>query len=134
MEKAFVLFADDSESDIRLLKEAFAEAGAQYESASVYDGVEALNFLNKKEPYNSVRQPSLVVLDIKMPKMNGIEVLSQIRNNPKTADLPVIMLTNSENSKDIIDAYDHQANSYITKPLVMSELIEIAKYIKEIWL
>lgn len=134
MEKPFILFADDSESDIRLIKEAFKDAQIECESASVFDGVETLEFINKKGRYTEVKTPDLLVLDIKMPKKNGIEVLAEIRTNKMTAELPVVMLTNSENSRDIIEAYEHQANSYITKPLVMAELIEIAKYIKQIWL
>jgi len=100
----------------------------------VYDGVETLDYIFKRGRYESAKKPDLLVLDIKMPKRNGIEVLTEIRTGDGVADIPVVMLTNSENSKDIVEAYEHKANSYITKPLVMAELVEIAKYIKEIWL
>jgi len=134
MAKPFVLFADDSESDIRLIKEAFKDAAIDYDSASVYDGVETLDYIFKRGRYESAKKPDLLVLDIKMPKRNGIEVLTEIRTGDGVAHIPDVMLKNSQNSKDIVEAYEHKANSYITKPLVMAELVEIAKYIKEIWL
>ncbi len=93
-----------------------------------------MNYIFKKGKYASAQTPDIVIMDIKMPKKNGREVLKEIRENSSTKDITVFMLTNSDAKEDILDSYEHRANSYMTKPLELSEFVEIIKYINEMWL
>jgi len=134
MIKPKVLLVEDKESDVRLVKEAFSILNIETDLNAVYDGEEALNYIFKKGKYASAQTPDIVIMDIKMPKKNGWEVLKEIRVNSSTKDITVFMLTNSDAKEDILDSYEHRANSYMTKPLELSEFVEIIKYINEIWL
>ncbi|HPI02762.1 MAG: Response regulator rcp1 [Candidatus Aerophobetes bacterium ADurb.Bin490] len=134
MIKPKVLLVEDKESDVRLVKEAFSILNIETDLNAVYDGEEALNYIFKKGKYASAQTPDIVIMDIKMPKKNGREVLKEIRENSSTKDITVFMLTNSDAKEDILDSYEHRANSYMTKPLELSEFVEIIKYINEIWL
>ncbi|HNZ29141.1 MAG TPA: response regulator [Candidatus Goldiibacteriota bacterium] len=134
MSKPKVLLVEDKESDVRLVKEAFGILKVETDFNAVYDGEEALNYIFKKGKYASAQTPDIVIMDIKMPKKNGREVLKEIRENSSTKDITVFMLTNSDAKEDILDSYEHRANSYMTKPLELSEFVEIIKYINEIWL
>jgi len=134
MIKPKVLLVEDKESDVRLVKEAFSILNIETDLNAVYDGEEALNYIFKKGKYASAQTPDIVIMDIKMPKKNGREVLKEIRENSSTKDITVFMLTNSDAKEDILDSYEHRANSYMTKPLELSEFVEIIKYINEMWL
>jgi len=134
MIKPKVLLVEDKESDVRLVKEAFSILNIETDLNAVYDGEEALNYIFKKGKYASAQTPDIVIMDIKMPKKNGREVLKEIRENSSTKDITVFMLTNSDAKEDILDSYEHRANSYMIKPLELSEFVEIIKYINEMWL
>ena len=134
MIKPKVLLVEDKESDVRLVKEAFSILNIETDLNAVYDGEEPLNYIFKKGKYASAQTPDIVIMDIKMPKKNGREVLKEIRENSSTKDITVFMLTNSDAKEDILDSYEHRANSYMTKPLELSEFVEIIKYINEMWL
>ena len=134
MSKPKVLLVEDKKSDVRLVKEAFGILKVETDFNAVYDGEEALNYIFKKGKYASAETPDIVIMDIKMPRKNGREVLKEIRENSATKDITVFMLTNSDAKEDILDSYEHRANSYMTKPLELSEFVEIIKYINEMWL
>lgn len=129
-----VLLVEDKESDARLVREAFKERKLNYAIDLVKDGVEAMDFLLKRGKFKEAQIPQLIILDIKLPKKDGKDVLKEIKSSISLKDIPVVMLTNSDTSTDILESYEHQANSYITKPLAMKDLIEIVKYIEETWL
>lgn len=129
-----VLLVEDSEKDSRLILEAFKECGIKCDVSVVRDGVEAMDFLLKKGNFNSARTPDVVILDIKLPRKNGLEVLKDIRSSEIIKNLPVVMLTNSDTRTDILESYDYQANSYITKPISMADLLDVVKYISQTWL
>jgi chemotaxis family two-component system response regulator Rcp1 len=128
-----VLLAEDNPSDARLIKEAFLEAGLTCDINTVNDGVEVMDYLANAGTL-SRPLPRIIILDVKMPRKNGIEVLQDLKSNSTLKDIPVIMLTNSDSRDDILEAYSYETNAYMTKPLVMSELIEIVKYIYDTWI
>jgi len=134
MSKAKVLLVEDKQSDVRLVQEAFKILNIDVDFNAVYDGEEAVNYIFKKGKYAAAQTPDIVIMDIKMPKKNGREVLKEIRENNLTKNITVFMLTNSDAKDDILDSYEHRANSYMTKPLELSEFVEIIRYINETWL
>ncbi|MBN2754519.1 MAG: response regulator [Candidatus Goldbacteria bacterium] len=134
MSKAKVLLVEDKQSDVRLVQEAFKILNIDVDFNAVYDGKEAVDYIFKNGKYAGAQTPDIVIMDIKMPKKNGREVLKEIRENESTKDIAVFMLTNSDAKEDILDSYEHRANSYMTKPLELSEFVEIIKYINDMWL
>jgi CheY-like chemotaxis protein len=103
----------------------------------VHDGVEALDFLFCRGKYASrecVHNPKLVLLDIKMPKLNGLEVLKEIRANERTAGIPVVILTTSKEERDLIDSYRLGVNSYIVKPVDFEQFSDAVRQLGFYWL
>ncbi|WP_309573253.1 response regulator [Deinococcus sp.] len=108
-----ILLVEDSEADILLTQEAFAEAGVYNRLQIARDGVEALELLRVP---GSVR-PDVILLDINMPRMNGLEMLSEVKCDPHLMTIPVIMLTTSAAEEDILRSYQANAASYVIKPV-----------------
>jgi two-component system, chemotaxis family, response regulator Rcp1 len=133
-DKKKILLVEDRESDARLVIEAFKGVCDKCEFDVVKDGESAINYLAKKEKAGETNAIDLIILDIKLPKKDGKEVLKEIKSSVTLDNVPVIMLTNSDSKEDIQESYEHKANAYITKPLAMQDLIETAKYIKETWM
>lgn len=106
-----ILLAEDNEGDAILLQKRFSQSPYPHEMIIVEDGEEALEVLS-----NSVPRPHIIILDINMPKLNGIEALSKIKQDSKLANIPVLMLTSSQYTEDIEAAKKHGANGYINKP------------------
>lgn len=129
-----ILLVEDREADARLVIEAFKGVCSKCEFEVIQDGESAINALSQKELKGKTSLPDLIILDIKLPKRNGREVLKEIKSSVTLGAIPVIMLTNSDAREDILDSYEHMANTYITKPLAMADLIETAKFIKDTWL
>jgi chemotaxis family two-component system response regulator Rcp1 len=129
-----VLLVEDSDKDSRLILEAFKELGIKCDVSVARDGVEAMDYLLKNGEFAGAKTPDVVILDIKLPRKNGIEVLKEIRANEKISNIPVVMLTNSDTRTDILESYDYQANSYITKPIAVADLFDVVKYISQTWL
>jgi CheY-like chemotaxis protein len=134
MRTAHILLAEDNEGDILLTKEAFEECKVKTELSVVKNGQEALDFLYQRSEYPNVKKPDLILLDINMPIFNGHEVLMKIKSDAKLKKIPVIMLTTSSNQKDITKAYENHCNSYIKKPLDISEFMEAILKIEDFWL
>lgn len=112
-----ILLVEDSEPDIILTQEAFAEAGVTNNLYVTRDGVEALEFLRREGPYGLAPRPDVILLDINMPRMNGLEVLSVIKHDPSLMTIPIIMLTTSAADEDILRSYQAHAASYVVKPI-----------------
>ncbi len=129
-----VLLVEDRNADARLVMEAFRMVDSKCTIDCVKDGVEALEYLSGKGAFKGKKMPDLILLDIKLPRMDGKELLKEIKSSVTLRDIPVVMLTNSDTKEDIMESYEHQANSYITKPVALSDLVETAKYIEELWL
>lgn len=134
MRVAHVLLVEDNEGDVLLTMEAFEECKMITEISVAKNGQEALDFLFKRNAFADVKKPDLVLLDINIPIFNGHEVLSQIKTDADLKKIPVIMLTTSSSQKDISEAYEHHCNSYVKKPLEMSEFLGAILKIEEFWL
>lgn len=117
MNKINILLVEDNEGDIILTTEAFKEMDMENKLTVVRDGEEALCFLKKQDPYQNAPTPQLILLDINLPGIDGKQLLDIIKKDSKLKDIPVVMLTCSENDADISDCYDKQVNWYITKPI-----------------
>jgi CheY-like chemotaxis protein len=129
-----ILLVEDNEGDILLTLEAFEECKVKTEISVVKNGKEALDFLFQRGEYTNVKRPDLTLLDINIPIFNGHEVLRQIKTDSKLKKIPVIMLTTSSNQKDVDKAYENHCNSYMKKPLEISEFLIAILKIEEFWL
>jgi CheY-like chemotaxis protein len=136
MEKLLqILYAEDSDDDIELTQAAFKESNLLNRIDVVKDGEEALDYLFCVNKYakRDPQVPAFVLLDIKMPKLDGIEVLKRIRETPKFKNLPVVMLTSSQMETDIIKSYELGANGYVVKPIEFNEFVKAIKNIGYFW-
>jgi len=134
VKKFTILLVEDNPGDVRLTKEAFKEGRLEIEIHDVGDGIEALDFLEKRNSYSHAPRPDLILLDLNLPRKNGREVLSVIKQNDRLKQIPVVILTTSSAESDIIESYYSFANCFITKPINMDEFIEVAKAIERFWL
>jgi len=129
-----ILIVDDSPKDVELTIAALAEKNLANEVIVAEDGEEALDYLYKRGKFvNTVGLPAVILLDIKMPKMNGIEVLRHIRSSPEFQFIPVIMVTSSREEKDLVESYKLGANSYVVKPVDIVQFIDAIKVLGQYW-
>jgi CheY-like chemotaxis protein len=130
-----ILLAEDSARDVELTLAALEEFNLANEVIVVEDGVEVLDYLHCRGRYAGRvdRPPAVVLLDIKMPRMNGIEVLREIRASERFRALPVVMLTSSREERDIVESYDLGINAYVVKPVDFQEFIEAVKTLGLFW-
>lgn len=129
-----ILLVEDNEGDILLTLEALKEAKIHNEINVVKDGDAALQYMNKEGKYKDAETPDLILLDINLPKMDGIEVLAKIKSNEHLWVIPVVMLTTSDSEKDIFQSYQSHANCYITKPVNFENFIAVIQSIKDFWI
>lgn len=134
MQEIHILLVDDNEGDVLLTREALQDARIVNRISVAYDGVEALKFLRKQAPFRDSESPDLILLDINLPRMDGKEVLSIIKNDPDLKRIPVIMLTTSSSEKDILTSYDNHANCYITKPVDLERFMDVVRTIEDFWI
>ncbi|MBS4040939.1 MAG: response regulator [Flavobacteriales bacterium] len=134
MKEVHILLVEDNPGDVLLTLEGFEESKIKTKISVVGNGQEALDFLYKQGAYGDVEKPDLILLDINIPIFNGHEVLAQIKMHQELKKIPVIMLTTSSSQKDINQAYDNYANSYVIKPLDMEEFLTAILKIEEFWL
>lgn len=133
MEKAIILLVEDNEGDILLTQEAVEDLELDVTLAVVKDGESALHYVNQTGEYSNCSRPDLVLLDINIPKINGLEVVRKIKEDDSTRSIPVIMLTTSSSQKDIRKAYQNYANCYIVKPNHPDELINTIQIVENFW-
>ena len=131
---ARVLLVEDNEADVRLTREALREAGDSIRLSSVGDGELALAYLRNERGYEDVARPDLVLLDLNLPRKNGLEVLEEMRADPELASIPVIMLTTSSAEHDVVACYSRGANCFVVKPLELDEFMELIDSIRDFWL
>ena len=134
---SLILSVEDEPSHAQLIRLALKAAGFQGDFVNVSDGQAALDFLAGKgedhAPF-STSVPSLILLDLNIPKVDGLEVLKRVKNNPDLSHIPVIILSSSHFSKDIQSAYENSANCYLVKPMGFTDLVALAKGITGFWL
>jgi two-component system, chemotaxis family, response regulator Rcp1 len=129
-----ILLIEDSPSDADLAIEALSHGKILNNLHFVEDGVEAIKFLRKKEPYIRVPRPDLILLDLNLPKKSGVEVLAEIKTDPHLKLIPVVILSTSAAQEDIITSYSLHANCYITKPVDFIQFTKVVRLIEEFWL
>jgi CheY-like chemotaxis protein len=130
-----ILAAEDTPSDIELLQMALARCGDVHSLQIVNDGREVIAYLKGEPPFNQPAQqpPNIVLMDLKMPRMTGLEVLRWMRNNPNCAVIPVIIMSNSQMEGDILEAYRLGVNAYFEKPSNFADLEKILVSILTFW-
>ena len=126
-----ILLVEDNPVDLDLALRAFARQGADCRIEVARDGEEALAFIRRWEQGHPL--PALILLDIKLPRVNGLEVLRQLKSHPRFGCIPVVMLTTSGEDADVGQAYELGANSYIIKPVNFARFIEVTEQIEQYW-
>lgn len=132
-----ILFAEDSEDDAILTMRALKKSGLDNKLHHVKDGAEALDFMYCRGVYasrNIKEHPKLILLDLKMPKVSGMEVLEKIKSDPNIKSIPVVILTSSQEDPDIKKCYDLGANSYIVKPVDSDKFFQSIKELGLYWM
>ena len=129
-----ILLVEDNPADVRLTKEALHEEKLHNNLSVVSDGEEALEFLHKKGKYAKATTPDLILLDLNLPKMDGREVLKEIKSDDELKSIPVVILTVSKAEEDVLKTYKLHANCYISKPIDLNQFSRVVKSIKEFWL
>jgi CheY-like chemotaxis protein len=132
-----ILLAEDNMDDAMLTMRALTKSGFVNKIHHVIDGVEALDFMYCREMYasrNIQKHPKLILLDLKMPKVSGMEVLEKIKSDPHFKAVPVVILTSSKEDPDIIKCYDNGANSYIVKPVESDNFFNAIKELGMYWM
>ncbi|HET7625293.1 MAG TPA: response regulator [Verrucomicrobiae bacterium] len=135
-QRVTVLHVDDDPNDTALLQAASRKAEVNFELQNVEDGDQAIAYLNGVAPFSDrvrYRIPALVLLDLKMPRATGFEIMRWIRQHPAFAHLPIIVLSGSEMEEDIRNAYAEGANSYLVKPLGFEALVKMIRSINGVW-
>ncbi|QGR00369.1 response regulator [Paenibacillus psychroresistens] len=129
-----ILLVEDNPGDIRLIVEVLKDGKIKNNLSVVEDGEQALAYLLREGIYTDAIVPDIILLDLNLPKINGTEVLAEIKKHPLLKHIPVIILTTSEAEQDILRAYDLHANCYITKPVNLDQFLNVVRSIEEFWL
>ena len=129
-----ILLVEDNPGDVRLTREAFEAANFEHRLHVVPTGDDAIDFLTHQGEHATAPYPDLVLLDLNLPGKNGDEVLGSIRENPQLTRLPVLMLTSSVASEDIVACYEATANAYLTKPSDFDEFVSLVKALERFWI
>ena len=128
-----ILLVEDSETDAELTLQALKQGKLENTVHHVKDGVEAMQFLRKEGDFAGASRPDLILLDLNMPRLDGREVLKQIREDESLKVIPVVVLTTSSHDKDILETYGLTANSYIVKPVDLNSFFEVIRAINNFW-
>ncbi len=128
-----LLVVDDNPADVSLVCEALAGSKHHSKFNSVGDGVEAMAFLNHREKYVNALRPDLVILDLNLPKKDGLAVLASMKASPELRRIPVVIFSTSQLRKDIVRSYEMGANCYVNKPGNLTEFFAAVKSIEEFW-
>lgn len=137
MRTSTILLVEDNPDDEMLALRAFKKNNITNEVNVARDGVEALDFLFGRGAYQGrdlTQQPSLILLDLKLPKMDGLEVLKALRDNEHTRLIPVVVMTTSKEEDDLVRSYSYGANSYIRKPVDFNQFIDAVRQVGLYWL
>jgi chemotaxis family two-component system response regulator Rcp1 len=129
-----ILLVEDDPGDVLLTVEAFKDAKVLNHVSVAEDGVEAMAFLRRQGRYAQMPLPDLILLDLNMPRKDGREVLAEIKDDPVLKRIPVVILTTSQDERDILQAYNTHANSYITKPVDLKQFLAVVESIENFWL
>jgi len=130
-----ILLAEDNPKDVELTLTALDEHNLANEVVVVNDGAEALDYLYRRGKFSmrADNDPAVVLLDLKMPKVNGLEVLRTIKNDNKLKTIPLVILTSSREEKDLVESYKLGVNAYVVKPVNFQQFIEAVKELGAFW-
>ena len=137
MDGKFILIVEDNPDDEEMTLRSLHQAGLANDVQVVRDGVEALDFLFGTGSFkgrDTARMPTVVLLDLKLPKLNGIDVLNRMRQHDLTRTIPVVILTSSSEDEDMAKSYDSGANSYVRKPVIFSDFAEVVSQLGLYWM
>ncbi|HUL79380.1 MAG TPA: response regulator [Vicinamibacteria bacterium] len=129
-----ILLVEDNAGDARLAFEALRDSKIRNTLHHVKDGVEAVAFLRQQGEHAGAPRPDLVLLDLNLPRKDGREVLSDIKQDPDLRRIPVVVLTVSKDEEDVLKSYDLHANCYVTKPLDFGQFLKVIHSIEDFWL
>lgn len=129
-----ILLVEDNEDDASLTVEALAEGRVCNNVTVVADGVDALTYLRREGRFATSPRPDLVLLDLRLPRMSGQEVLAEIKDDADLRQIPVVMLSTSNASGDVLDSYRHHANCYVAKPIDLDEFVGAVRKIEDFWI
>jgi CheY-like chemotaxis protein len=128
-----ILMAEDSPTDQAIAQTAFKSAKVPNRLHTVTNGYEALAFLGREGPHAAAPAPDLILLDLNMPRKNGLETLVAIKQHPELKHIPIIILTSSSAERDVVAAYGHHANGYIVKPVDFEQFVRVAESLMNFW-
>lgn len=130
---AQVLLVEDNEDDVELTLEALKDSKLKMDVHVVSDGLSAMQYLKKEGDYQNSIRPDLILLDLNLPVMDGREVLKEVKQHSDTSDIPIVVLTTSQDEGDVSNAYKLHANCYISKPVDFHQFSKIIKQIEGFW-
>src|SRR5580704_3293374 len=130
-----ILLVEDSPRDAELILEALSDHQLANEVVHVRDGAEALDYLYRRGPFDgrSDGQPALMLLDLKLPKVDGLEVLRQIKSDAALKMIPIVMMTSSREEQDLLDSYQLGVNAYVVKPMRFQDFVEAVRQVGAFW-
>jgi chemotaxis family two-component system response regulator Rcp1 len=128
-----ILLVEDNPGDVRLTREALKDAKVINNVTVARDGVEALAIIRKEGEHAKAATPDLILLDLNLPKVSGLEVLRQLKSTDVVKRIPIIILTSSKAETDIAKTYDLHANCFITKPIDFEQFIDVVHSIEDFW-
>jgi len=137
MDGKFILIVEDNPDDEEMTLRSLTQSGLANGVQVVRDGVEAVDFLfatGKFKDRDATRMPTVVLLDLKLPKLNGIDVLKRMRQDERTRTVPVVILTSSSEDEDMVKSYDNGANSYVRKPVIFSDFAKVVSQLGLYWM
>ena len=128
-----ILLVEDNPGDVGLTQEGLKEGKVHNHLSVVGDGEEAMAFLRRQGKYAAAPRPDLILLDLSLPRKNGREVLEEVKNDPALRRIPVVVMTRSDDEKDILRAYDLHVNCYVTKPVDVDQFLQVVRSIEHFW-
>jgi chemotaxis family two-component system response regulator Rcp1 len=129
-----VLLVEDNEGDARLLRELLLETNKNVRLNVVGDGHEAMAFLRYQERFLDAPRPSIILLDLHLPKMSGLEFLALVKEDPRLRTIPIIVLSSSRSEEDVVSSYQLMANCYLCKPAELKEFERLVRSLNDFWL
>ncbi|MFB9236487.1 response regulator [Plantactinospora siamensis] len=126
-----ILIVDDDPGDVLMIEEALEDSSINKQIAVVSDGQEAMEFLRREGRHPSAERPDMILLDLNMPRMDGRQVLGEVKRDEDLRTIPIVVLTTSSTDTDILSSYTLQANAYVTKPIGLDDFTDVVRRIDE---